>query len=137
VLDDQGRAQFEPLRRRALMRNPKNIVAASHETPAAVFALDLIALRLRGQDLRRYPLTVRKAMLTDVLKDSTRIRNVQHIGENGVRLFQAAAELGVEGIIAKRADSPYRRGRTSDWVKIRTPAGMDIQADRPKWNGDT
>jgi bifunctional non-homologous end joining protein LigD len=55
VLDDQGRAQFEPLRRRALMRNPKSIVAASRETPAAVFAFDLIALR--GQDLRSYPLT--------------------------------------------------------------------------------
>jgi hypothetical protein len=37
---------------------------------------------------------------------------------------------GIEGIVAKRADSPYRRGRTSDWVKIRTPAGMDIQAER-------
>ena len=78
-----------------------------------MFAFDLIALR--GQDLRRYPLTVRKAMLRDVLKDSTRIRYVQHIGENGVRVFQAAA------VIAKRADSPYGRGRTSDWVKIRTP----------------
>jgi bifunctional non-homologous end joining protein LigD len=52
-------------------------------------------------------------MLKGVLKDSTRIRYVQHIGENGVRLFQAAAEPGVEGIVAKRADSPYRRGRTS------------------------
>jgi ATP-dependent DNA ligase len=51
-----------------------------------------------------------------------------------VRLFQAAAELHVEGIVAKRADSPYRRGRTSDWVKIRTPAGMDIQAERARWN---
>jgi bifunctional non-homologous end joining protein LigD len=135
VLDDQGRAQFEPLRRRALMRNPKSIVAASRETPAAVFAFDLIALR--GHDLRRYPLTMRKAMLKDVLKDSTRIRCVTHIGENGVRLFQAACELRVEGIVAKRADSPYGRGRTSDWVKIRTPAGMDIQAERAKWNEDT
>jgi bifunctional non-homologous end joining protein LigD len=59
---------------------------------------------------------------------------VQHIGENGVHLFQAAAELRVEGIVAKRADSPYGRGRTSDWVKIRTPAGMDIQAERTKLN---
>jgi ATP-dependent DNA ligase len=77
VLDDQGRAQFEPI-----------------APPGA-------------------QLTVRKAMLKGVLKDSTRIRYVQHIGENGVRLFQAAAEPGVEGIVAKRADSPYRRGRTS------------------------
>jgi bifunctional non-homologous end joining protein LigD len=55
-------------------------------------------------------------------------------GENGVRLFHAAAELRVEGIVAKRADSPYRRGRTSDWVKIKTPAGKEIDAERAKWN---
>jgi hypothetical protein len=36
--------------------------------------------------------------------------------------------------VAKRADSPYGRGRTADWVKIRTPAGMSIQAERAKWN---
>jgi bifunctional non-homologous end joining protein LigD len=114
------------------MRDPKNIAAAARETPAAIFAFDLIALR--GHDLRRYPLSTRKAMLKDVLKESTRIRVVQHIGENGVRLFAAAAELGVEGIVAKRADSPYRRGRTSDWVKIKTPAGKEIDAERAKWN---
>jgi ATP-dependent DNA ligase len=58
---------------------------------------------------------------------------VQHVGENGVRLFQMAT-LRIEGIVAKRADSPYGRWRTSDWVKIRTPAGMDIQAERANWN---
>jgi bifunctional non-homologous end joining protein LigD len=130
VLDDIGRAQFNPLRRRALMRDPKSIAAAARETPAAIFAFDLIALR--GHDLRRYPLTTRKAMLKDVLRHSERIRHVTHIGENGVRLYQAAVELGIEGIVAKRADSPYGRGRTSDWLKIRTPAGMDIQAERAK-----
>ena len=132
VLDEIGRAQFTPLRRRARMQDPKTIAAAARETPAAVFAFDLIALR--GHDLRRYPLTTRKAMLKDVLKDSERIRYVQHIGENGVRLYQAAAELRVEGIIAKRADSPYGRGRTSDWLKIRTPAGMELHTQRAKWN---
>jgi bifunctional non-homologous end joining protein LigD len=54
--------------------------------------------------------------------------------ENGVRLYQAAAELGVEGILAKRADSLYRRGRTSDWLKIKTPAGKAIDEERAKWN---
>lgn len=53
-----------------------------------------------------------------------------HIGENGVRLYQAAAgggQVRIEGIVAKRADSPYRRGRTSDWVKkITTPTGKEI-----------
>ena len=50
-----------------------------------------------------------------------------------MRLYQAAAELRVEGIVAKRADSSCGRGRTSDWLEsVRTPAGMDIQAERAK-----
>jgi bifunctional non-homologous end joining protein LigD len=114
----------------SLIRHQKFWKSLSPKT--AIFAFDLISLR--GDDLRRYPLIRRKAVLKDVLKDSQRIRYVQHVGENGVRLFQAAAELGVEGIIGKRADSLYGRGRTSDWVKIRTPAGMDIQAARATWN---
>src|SRR5687768_6327482 len=73
-------------------------------------------------------------MLKDVLKDSTHVRYVQHIGENGVRLFQAAAELRVKGIVAKRADSAYRRGRTSDWVKIKAAAGRAIDEARKRWN---
>ena len=81
VLDEQGKGAFEPLRRRALMRNARNIVRGERETPAAVFVFELIALR--GQDLRRYPLRTRKAMLRDALKHSERIRYVQHIGENG------------------------------------------------------
>jgi bifunctional non-homologous end joining protein LigD len=107
-------------------------VAAARDTPAVVFAFDLIALC--GQDLRGYPLTVRNAMLKDMLKASVPICYVQHIGEDGVRLFQAASDLRVERIIAKRADSLYRRGRTADWVKIKTAAGMEIDAERAKWN---
>jgi len=36
------------------------------------------------------------------------------------------------GIIAKRVDSPYRRGRTSDWIKVKTAAGKEIDAERAK-----
>jgi hypothetical protein len=39
---------------------------------------------------------------------------------------------GAGYVVAKRADSPYRQGRTADWGEIRTPAGMDIQAERAK-----
>lgn len=45
-----------------------------------------------------------------------------------------AAELGVEGIVAKRAAAAYPRGRTSDWVKIKTGAGRAIDEERAKWN---
>lgn len=50
-----------------------------------------------------------------------------------MRLYEAACALGIEGIVAKRADAPYRRGRSPDWVKILTPTGRDLHAERAKW----
>lgn len=91
-------------------------------------------MALKAKDLRALPLITRKAMLKDVLKDSDRIRYTQHVGEEGERLFKMAAELGLEGIVAKRADSPYPRGRTSAWVKIKTAAGRAVDEERAKWN---
>jgi bifunctional non-homologous end joining protein LigD len=86
------------------MRDPKSIAHAVKVTPAAVFAFDLVALR--GRDLRALPLLARKEMLLkDVLKDSTRIRYTQHVGEGGVRLYELAAELG---IAARRLALPPR-----------------------------
>ena len=48
---------------------------------------------------------------------------------DGRPLYQ---KLGVEGIVAKRAETPYRRGRTGDWLKIKTPAGKAIDEERAK-----
>jgi hypothetical protein len=50
-----------------------------------------------------------------------------------MRVSAAAAKLELEGIVAKRADAPYRRGRSSDWVKIKTPVGLAIDEMRAKW----
>lgn len=80
------------------------------------------------------PLLKRKALLQRELKVVERLCYCQHVGEVGERLFQKADELGLEGIIAKKADSPYRRGRTPNWVKIKTPWGKDIDEERAKWN---
>lgn len=55
---------------------------------------------------RSQPLVKRKTLLQGVLKDSRRICYCQHVGEVGERLFQKAEELGLEGITAKKADSP-------------------------------
>jgi bifunctional non-homologous end joining protein LigD len=90
LLDDIGRAQFQSLRRRALMRDAKNIAAAARETPAAVFAFDVLQLRARICAL---------PLLTDP------IVYCQHIGDSGEKLFQAP-------VIGKKADSTYRAGRT-------------------------
>jgi ATP-dependent DNA ligase len=100
--------------------------------PAAVFAFDL--LQLRGKDLRALPLLKRKAALEKELKKAERVVYCKHVGESGEKLFLAADQLGLEGIIGKRADSPYPRGRTNLWVKVKTPHGRHVDAERAKWN---
>ena len=90
-----------------------------------LFAFD--ALVVGGKDLRNLPLLRRKEALHNALSASQRIRPVQHVGEVGKRLYDAACGLGLEGIMAKRADAPYRAGRSGDWIKIRTPHGRHVQ----------
>jgi bifunctional non-homologous end joining protein LigD len=73
------------------------------------------------------PLLKRKAKLEQELRGRTsRIVYCKHVGESGDKLFQAADELELEGIIGNRADSPYMRGRTTNWVKIKTAHGRHM-----------
>jgi bifunctional non-homologous end joining protein LigD len=128
VLDEHGKPQFERLRRRALLKKHTSVEHAASVEPAAIFAFDILSLR--GKDIRKLALVKRKAALENILRDSQRIRPVQHIGEMGTRLYEAACSLGLEGIVAKRADAPYSAGRSRDWIKIRTPQGRDVQEER-------
>jgi bifunctional non-homologous end joining protein LigD len=132
ILDAHGKSEFQRLRGRCAVRDARRIEAAAKAYPAAVFAFDL--LQLRGKDLRSLPLLKRKAALQKELRTANRICYCQHIGENGERLFLEAGRLELEGIIAKKADSPYRPGRTPNWVKIKTAHGRHIDEERAKWN---
>jgi bifunctional non-homologous end joining protein LigD len=86
-----------------------------------LYAFDLI--ELNGDDLRREPLEKRKATLARLLApagDGARLN--QHLEHaNGVHLFEHACRMGLEGIVSKRKGSPYRSGRTLDWLKARNP----------------
>jgi bifunctional non-homologous end joining protein LigD len=90
-------------------------------------------LEIEGKDLRTWPLLDRKDLLQRALATSERIRYTDHVTD-GEALFAAAESMGLEGIVAKRADSPYRRGRTGAWIKIKTEAGRAIDEERSKWN---
>jgi ATP-dependent DNA ligase len=46
----------------------------------------------------------------------------QHIEDDGQTIFRHACKLGLEGIVSKRKDSPYRSGRSPNWLKIKNPA---------------
>jgi bifunctional non-homologous end joining protein LigD len=112
VLDDSGVSDFGALQD-ALSR---------HDTSRLIyFAFDL--LHLDGADLTGMPLTERKQRLSAVLEpDGNADRAIRYcldvLGQ-GDRLLAKACELGVEGIVSKRADGLYRPGRSRDWLKIK------------------
>ncbi len=82
------------------------------------YAFDL--LHVDGMDLRGASLLDRKAALAKLLGRRRQgiVRLSEHIAGNGARMLESACELGLEGIISKRTDRPYRGGRTGDWLKI-------------------
>lgn len=84
-----------------------------------LFLFDL--LYRDGQDLRDCALVTRKAALRDLLSRAgeTAIRFSDHMEGVGARMRVRACEMGLEGIICKRADSPYRGGRGRAWLKVK------------------
>jgi bifunctional non-homologous end joining protein LigD len=88
---------------------------------AFLYAFDL--LELDGQDLRREPWETRRAILITMLrKCSDGIRLSEHVeGTDGTTIFGHACAMGLEGIVAKRRDRPYKSGRSPDWIKVKNP----------------
>jgi len=80
-------------------------------------------LFLSGVDLRALPLMKRKAMLRNFLKKYSRLKNIKesdYISGEGKRFYQLAVKRNLEGIMAKKKDSPYVSGeRTQYWLKIK------------------
>jgi ATP-dependent DNA ligase len=78
-------------------------------------------LRLNGQDLRGCPLLERRVLLRKLIKPDKRspIHFSDHLEGDGARFFKAAAKLGLEGVVSKRAASRYRSGPSRSWLKTK------------------
>jgi bifunctional non-homologous end joining protein LigD len=77
-------------------------------------------LYLDGKDLRLLPLSRRKELLAPLLEGLPGIRLSEHVAERGLAFYEAVAREGLEGMIAKKADSPYQEGvRSVNWLKIK------------------
>ena len=75
---------------------------------------------LEGRDLRHVPLKERRAQLARLLEGrSDRVRFSESFDAPVDRAFQAACEIGLEGLMLKRADSPYTSTRSADWLKAK------------------
>ncbi len=83
-------------------------------------------LERNGKDLRALPLLKRKKILKDLLKGLKSVRYSSHILTHGKAFFKKAEQKGLEGIIAKKADSVYQFRRTRNWLKIKTKNRQEV-----------
>lgn len=80
-----------------------------------------------GKSLVELPLTERKAILQSIVTEDSPVRIGYSIAAEGTAFFNAAGEMGLEGIIAKRSDSAYLAGlRTNDWLKIKIHKRQEV-----------
>ncbi|MBY3475559.1 ATP-dependent DNA ligase [Rhizobium laguerreae] len=114
VLDEQGRSDFGLLQQSLGGRGGKKV-----SSDAIFMAFDL--LYFDGHDLRNSELDMRRHLLEDLVPAGEQgdIRLSEQIEADGDQLLASACEHGLEGIIAKRRDAPYRSGRLGDWLKIK------------------
>ncbi len=117
VNDAAGLPSFELIQKRGRLQRHADIARAAVALPATWYAFDLLAFE--GYDLRRLPLLERKRLLREVLPTTGPVRYSDHIPERGEAMFRQVVELGLEGVVAKRADSIYVGGRSRSWRKVR------------------
>jgi bifunctional non-homologous end joining protein LigD len=89
------------------------------------YAFDL--MHLGGEDLRKLPLTERKARLEPLLNGApAALRYSEHFDDGGEIVLRHACRLGLEGVVSKLRDSPYRSGRGRSWVKSKCSARQEF-----------
>ncbi|MBC8013080.1 MAG: DNA ligase D [Methyloceanibacter sp.] len=91
------------------------------------FIFDLLALD--GEDLRKTPLKERRARLQNLMSTkgvSDWLVYADYVEGSGSEFYEQACAAGLEGIVSKRADAPYRSGRGKDWLKIKCTRGGEF-----------
>ena len=115
IARDDGTPDFHALRSKR----------RGHE--AVLFAFDLI--EHDGDDLRDLPLIERKRRLPELIGRAKRraIQFVEHLTGDGPTVFDHVCRMGLEGIVSKRTDAPYRSGPSKVWLKSKNPASEAVR----------
>jgi bifunctional non-homologous end joining protein LigD len=124
ALDEHGVSRFQLLQRRLGRKNAGEIRQLAARTRIAYYAFDL--LYLDGFDLKTCALIDRKNTLERILKPAKNVRYSDHIIGAGEKLFAEVAKVPLEGMIAKRLESPYVQRRSTDWLKIKTIQHLEV-----------
>jgi len=118
VLREDGVSDFQRL---------QNVLNEGATERMILYLFDLLAFE--GHDLRGLPLERRKRALASVLSRRPlpkSIRLCEHVRGQGPEFFRRACAEGLEGIVSKRADAPYRSGRGRDWIKVKCSARQEF-----------
>lgn len=120
AVDERGVSNFQLL---------QNSLDGGHDSRIAFYAFDL--LHFDGWDWRDAGCRERRRALVELHAtlepDIARlVRFSQHFEGHGADVFQSACALGVEGIVSKRADAPYRSGRGRDWLKAKCQLRQEL-----------
>jgi DNA ligase D-like protein (predicted ligase) len=116
------RTSFERLQGRMGLTDPD----AARATGITVYYYVFDVLHLDGHDTRNLPLRDRKRLLRDAVRFADPLRFTTHRNTAGEDEYRKACERGDEGVIAKRADSPYRSGRSGDWLKFKCVRDQEL-----------
>jgi bifunctional non-homologous end joining protein LigD len=125
AFDESGKPSFQLLQRRMGLTTESTIRLRAAETPATYVAFDL--LWLDGESLLADPYERRRELLAGLGFDGPNWQAPAHHVGDGARLWDAVRAQGLEGIVAKRLQSPYRPGqRSREWLKVRYRRGQEL-----------
>jgi bifunctional non-homologous end joining protein LigD len=114
VLDSNGVPDFNALQN-----------AFDHPAQITYFVFDL--LWINGEDIRGLPLRARREVLRQMIGEGAdNLRFSEDFAADPASLLESARNMGLEGIIGKRADRPFRSGRSTDWIKIKCMQRQDF-----------
>ena len=124
VVLEGGRPNFYKLAEREHVEDRNKIELLSLTMPACYVVFDI--LYKDGQDLTKLPLLERKRVLEDLVKEGKHVLLSRWVRGKGKEFFRRCKELGLEGVVAKRVDSPYLIGKRSEyWLKIKSLDTLD------------
>jgi bifunctional non-homologous end joining protein LigD len=124
VLDPSGKPSFALLQRRGRLTSSMEIRKIAVELPATFYAFDLLGFE--DVDVRGLSVLERKALLRIALPSCGPVRVMDHIEREGERFLETVSGMGLEGVIAKKADSKYAGGRGKNWLKIKAEPTDDF-----------
>jgi bifunctional non-homologous end joining protein LigD len=122
ALDKDGMPRFQLLQPRVGRKS--GIEALRGQGHIVYYVFDL--LYVDGQDLMSCPVVERKEALEQILKPASFIKLSEHIVGDGEAFFKQIEKFHLEGMIAKRASSPYLQKRTKDWLKVKTVQRSEV-----------